>query len=195
MDDTLGLSRPPKMDDTLLPRAYFTHPEMMIYEDRLQSFEHWSKQISPDKFTLASAGFIYTGEGDVVRCFGCNIRVSQWEKTDNPWTEHLKWSPDCVFLKMIGCGASSQNVATASVAYEKPRHDSNDATPRTGFAGFHTRPNNAAVQQSDHQPGAQLFGRPQRPGFQSGAAFDSRGFTLGGGGHFLPATPNRSNLF
>jgi hypothetical protein len=68
----------------------FTQPDMVYYEDRLKSFKNWSKQIIPDKYAMARAGFTYKGEGGVVQCFGCNICVSEWEKTDNPWMEHLK---------------------------------------------------------------------------------------------------------
>jgi hypothetical protein len=174
------------MDETL-PTVYFTHPEMMIYEDRLQSFEHWSKQIVPDKYSLASAGFVYTGDGDAVQCFGCSVRISEWDKNDFPWAEHLKWSPDCVFLKIIGYGAPQKgdhaNETTAFGAYKKPRHDPKEAMSHTGLTGFHTGPNNAV--QSNPQPGAQPFGRPQQSNLQSGAAFASSGLTLGGG-KFLP---------
>jgi hypothetical protein len=75
------------MDDTgirSLPRVSFTHTDMIMYEDRLQSFKQWPRQILPDKYNLARAGFIYTGVGDIVQCFGCGIRVSEWEKTDFP---------------------------------------------------------------------------------------------------------------
>ena len=79
---------------------------MMFYEDRLTTFEHWSKQINPDKYRLAKAGFYYTGQADAVTCFSCNQTVSDWEPNDDPWNEHYKWSKQCVFLKMTGYEAS-----------------------------------------------------------------------------------------
>ena len=75
---------------------------MMFYEDRLTTFERWSKQIQPDKYRLAKAGFYYTGEIDKVICFACGATLREWERTDDPWTEHYKWSKTCVFLKMTG---------------------------------------------------------------------------------------------
>ena len=63
---------------------------MMFYEDRLSTFENWSKQINPDKYRLAKAGFYYKGQVDVVTCFSCNITVNDWETNDNPWEEHYK---------------------------------------------------------------------------------------------------------
>jgi hypothetical protein len=161
------------MDDAgirSLPRVYFTHPDMMMYEDRLQSFKQWPKQILPDKYNLARAGFIYTGEGDIVQCFGCSIRVSQWEKTDFPWAEHLKWSPDCVFLKMNGYGVQQKddhtNEPNVLNVCKTPQQEPKEVTPSTGFTGFNFRTETDRAVQSNPQPGG---------------AFENGGFTLGGG--------------
>lgn len=86
----------------------FVHPEMALYTDRLKSFELWSPQILPSREDLARAGFFYTGRSDVVRCFGCDIAVWRWEKSDNPWAEHLKWSQECDFLQMLGYDAEKK---------------------------------------------------------------------------------------
>jgi hypothetical protein len=102
------------MDESGKRAILFTKPDMVYYEDRLQSFKNWSKQILPDKYYLARAGFVYTGEGDIVQCFSCNVRVSEWDRTDLPFTEHLKWSPDCIFLKIVGYGASQDGVSQTS---------------------------------------------------------------------------------
>ena len=55
-----------------------------------------------DKNTLAHTGFIYSKEGDIVECFACGVRISQWKTSDVPAVEHKKWSPDCIYLKLIG---------------------------------------------------------------------------------------------
>lgn len=72
------------------------------YDDRLASFATWSLQIIPNKYQLARAGFFYSGFGDKVVCFSCDLKLYNWEKTDEPWFEHCKNSPDCVFLKTVG---------------------------------------------------------------------------------------------
>lgn len=72
------------------------------YVDRLSSFETWPQQMRQDKYALAQAGFIYTKEGDIVECFACGVRVSQWKTSDSPLIEHKKWSPECVYLKLVG---------------------------------------------------------------------------------------------
>lgn len=80
----------------------FTKSDMMFYQDRLHTFEYWSKQIRPKKEALAKAGFYYTGTTDKVTCFACGVNVASWEPEDEPWTEHEKWSPACIYLKMTG---------------------------------------------------------------------------------------------
>jgi hypothetical protein len=146
------------MDDTgrrSLSTAFFTHPDMIQYEDRLQSFMNWSKQVIPDKYAMAQAGFLYTGQSHIVQCFGCNIRVSQWEKTDNPWSEHLKWSPDCVFLKIIGYG-TQLNVEVSTHTY----HNGFDF--RTGpDQTLQSKPTAAAPQ---HKP-MEVTSQPYHNGF------------------------------
>ena len=76
-------------------------PNMMYYERRLSTFALWPKLLS--KYELAAAGLFYTNEQDAVKCFVCGVKLSQWTGTEKPFTEHRRWSPDCVFLKMIGC--------------------------------------------------------------------------------------------
>ena len=41
------------------------------------------------------------GEGDIVRCFCCDIGLAEWEEEDIAWEEHAKHSPGCPFLKEI----------------------------------------------------------------------------------------------
>ena len=72
------------------------------YVDRLSSFENWPQQMRQNKYTLAQAGFVYTNEGDIVHCFACGVKVSQWKTTDIPLIEHKKWSPECIYLRLIG---------------------------------------------------------------------------------------------
>lgn len=81
------------------------------YADRLSSFETWPQQMHQDKYTLAQTGFIYTTEGDIVECFTCGVRVSQWASSDNPVNEHNKWSPNCVYLKLTGFRDTSAQIS------------------------------------------------------------------------------------
>ena len=80
----------------------FKTPNMMMFDNRLMTYHLWSPKHPIDKHSLSHAGFYYTNEGDSVKCFSCGIIVSQWCMTDNALNEHRKWSPNCIFLKIIG---------------------------------------------------------------------------------------------
>ena len=72
-------------------------PHYLYYEDRLETFQNWPRQISPDKFSIAKAGLYNTGEGDIVKCFACGVRLHQWLASHTALAEHRKWSPHCAF--------------------------------------------------------------------------------------------------
>lgn len=67
------------------------------YEKRLKTFENWPLEFP--KFALALAGFIYTGQDDIVRCPMCGIELCSWHEGDDPTADHLRWSSDCEFFK------------------------------------------------------------------------------------------------
>jgi hypothetical protein len=146
--------------------SFFTHPDMLQYEDRLRSFKNWSKQLIPDKYTMAEAGFLYTGQSDIVQCFACNVRVSEWDKTDNVWKEHLKWSPDCIFLKMIGYGVRlNTNLPTESKppdSFTAPQlRESLESTSQTVHNGFNFCTGPDQPFQFKSQPGSEICGKSQ----------------------------------
>lgn len=74
----------------------------MIFEDRLKTFQGWSSQIRPTKYELAQSGFYYLGCGDKVRCFSCGVNLENWEANDDSFVEHLRWSKNCPYLKVVG---------------------------------------------------------------------------------------------
>jgi hypothetical protein len=51
-----------------------------VYIAREQTFENWPTQISQKPKDLIQNGFFYTGVGDKVMCFYCNVTLKQWEK-------------------------------------------------------------------------------------------------------------------
>ena len=57
----------------------------------------------PDKYSLAHAGFYYTGQSDYTVCFACHLKLNQWERHDSPLREHKLRSPGCIYIKMVSC--------------------------------------------------------------------------------------------
>ncbi|NXC49616.1 BIR7B protein, partial [Penelope pileata] len=74
------------------------YPEMVTEEMRLSTFQNWPQYTEMRPEQLARAGFFYTGEDDVVRCFYCDGGMRNWAFGDDPWREHAKWYPRCEFL-------------------------------------------------------------------------------------------------
>ena len=86
-----------------IPGHIVLHKLYVYNDDRISSFDAWSQQIIPNKHQFAKAGFFfYSGLGDKVVCFFCDLKLYNWEKTDDPWVEHYKNSPNCLFLKLVG---------------------------------------------------------------------------------------------
>lgn len=108
----------------LLEGARVTEPSalnrfyMFSEATRWQTFEGWPhmdyKWVLPDQ--MAQAGFYHypgdNGNDDRAMCFTCNVCLVCWEKTDEPWSEHERHSPECPFVK----GEFTQNVPL-SVTY------------------------------------------------------------------------------
>ncbi|XP_062577371.1 baculoviral IAP repeat-containing protein 3-like [Saccostrea cucullata] len=69
------------------------------YRDRLDSFRNWPRQITLRPDELSAAGFFYSGCGDRVQCFSCGGQLRGWERDDVPFHRHLRWFPDCSFIK------------------------------------------------------------------------------------------------
>jgi hypothetical protein len=116
----------------------FIKPDMMFYEDRLHTFEYWSKQIRPNKEALTKAGFYYTGTADKVTCFACGVNLSSWEPDDEPWAEHETWSPACIYLKMTGYKTEDKNLMQPGVTFQTEKQSKLGFAPAFGQNSGHT---------------------------------------------------------
>ncbi|XP_051825215.1 E3 ubiquitin-protein ligase XIAP [Antechinus flavipes] len=67
-------------------------------KNRLQTFANFPSNSPVSASTLARAGFIYTGEGDTVKCFSCQAAVDRWQFGDSAVGRHRKVSPNCGFI-------------------------------------------------------------------------------------------------
>lgn len=76
-------------------------PLLQSFRERIRTFYNWSRIQTPD--ALASAGFFRTPDAgaDDVQCFYCGIRVFDWEDSDEPLSEHIRWSQNCKFAKLM----------------------------------------------------------------------------------------------
>ena len=86
--------------------------EYSSIQKRLDSFDvdAWRQQpisrvnsslLKPESF--ASAGFFFSGTADNVMCFWCGLGLNHWETTDDPFTEHVRFTPRCTWsLRKLG---------------------------------------------------------------------------------------------
>lgn len=86
--------------------------EYCSLQKRIDSFdvEIWRQQpisrldsslLKPESF--ASAGFLYSGTADNVVCFCCGLGLNHWEGSDDPITEHVRFTPQCTWsLRKLG---------------------------------------------------------------------------------------------
>jgi hypothetical protein len=64
---------------------------------RLNTFQRgWTGLVSPE--SLARSGFYYTGVDDKVKCYVCQVEISQWNESDSADVEHRSNSPNCALL-------------------------------------------------------------------------------------------------
>ena len=74
------------------------HPEYSMELERLKSYTGFPCDLLVAPSVLAKAGFFYTGSGDCVRCFHCDLGLRHWEPGDEPWEEHARWYPKCTYI-------------------------------------------------------------------------------------------------
>uniref|UniRef100_A0A3P8YRG2 RING-type E3 ubiquitin transferase n=1 Tax=Esox lucius TaxID=8010 RepID=A0A3P8YRG2_ESOLU len=61
--------------------------------------------------SLARAGWFYTGVGDRVQCFRCNVTAEGWQTGDCPIEKHRQLSPSCSFIQTL---PSTANLLSSS---------------------------------------------------------------------------------
>ncbi|XP_071137536.1 putative inhibitor of apoptosis isoform X2 [Mytilus edulis] len=82
-----------------LEEPEYKYPQYQSYSSRLGSFDQWRFAHKQTPQCLAEAGYFYTGDNDIVRCFCCDLGLAEWDPKDNVWTEHARHNPKCHFLK------------------------------------------------------------------------------------------------
>lgn len=98
------------------PTTQPQRPKYACIDARLRTFSDWPIANIQPADALAQAGLYYQKIGDQVRCFHCNIGLRSWQKEDEPWHEHAKWSPKCQFVLLAKGPTYVQEVREAAVA-------------------------------------------------------------------------------
>lgn len=70
------------------------------YEDRLITFANWPN-ISVNPEDLASAGFYYVQQPDIVKCAFCHCEFYDWYEGDDPLHDHYKFAKYCELAKVL----------------------------------------------------------------------------------------------
>ncbi|KFP75431.1 E3 ubiquitin-protein ligase XIAP, partial [Apaloderma vittatum] len=65
---------------------------------RLGTFVEFPPACPVSASELARAGFVYTGEGDKVKCFSCHATMEGWASGDSTVERHKRLSPNCRFI-------------------------------------------------------------------------------------------------
>ncbi|XP_077447906.1 baculoviral IAP repeat-containing protein 2 isoform X1 [Stigmatopora argus] len=72
---------------------------------RISTFAHFPSPAVSER-SLARAGWFYTGAGDRVQCFRCNVAAEGWLPSDCPAEKHRQLSPSCPFVQTLPSAAN-----------------------------------------------------------------------------------------
>ncbi|XP_009996912.1 PREDICTED: baculoviral IAP repeat-containing protein 7 [Chaetura pelagica] len=114
-------------EETALPDEP-EYPDMVTEEMRLTTFQNWPQDSDMRPEQLARAGFFYTGQDDLVRCFYCDGPLCDWSLGEDPWREHAKWYPGCEFIRQSRGREFVSSVQDSSSRTTLSPRDSGDQT-------------------------------------------------------------------
>lgn len=73
---------------------------LLPFETRLLTYSNWVNSVVVPA-SLARAGFFYFNVDDYVECFVCHVVVHDWKEGDDPLSEHIRWSNNCLFARLL----------------------------------------------------------------------------------------------
>jgi len=86
------------------------HPAFSSFSSRFKTFKLFPSNTSQNKYTLSECGLKYSGVDDVVECFCCGLILYNWERLDDPWIEHCRFSPSCLYVLLMKGNQYVQNI-------------------------------------------------------------------------------------
>ncbi|XP_069184798.1 baculoviral IAP repeat-containing protein 8-like [Procambarus clarkii] len=91
---------------------------MAEYKSCLASFGIiWPDMCGQSPAELSRAGFFSCGVGDHIRCFYCGGGLVNFIPSDDPWTLHARYYPNCIYLNLKKDRAFIKN----AVRFSPPR--------------------------------------------------------------------------
>ncbi|CAF1458838.1 unnamed protein product [Adineta steineri] len=69
------------------------------YETFQKNWPHTNENPLPSIESFVDAGFFYTGDQTIVKCFYCKKSLKHWAPTDDPKVEHARWFPECSYIR------------------------------------------------------------------------------------------------
>ena len=132
-------------------------PAFDTYQKRLDTFARWPAYSPVLPTALAAAGFFYTGIDDRVVCFKCGLHLLRWTAEDDPWIEHKRCRPACLFVKECENEVTCRPVEASSNVQEPSQPSFTPAFPRYGDRMYHAEQHGGA---RDH-PEELVY--PERP--------------------------------
>lgn len=95
------------------------YPEYASFQSRLKTYKNFPGNSFQNKYNLSECGLKYSGVEDIVECFYCGLILHDWEKLDNPWIEHCRYNPKCIYVLLM---RGNQFVQKILAKYCKPEH-------------------------------------------------------------------------
>nr|XP_054497160.1 E3 ubiquitin-protein ligase XIAP isoform X4 [Agelaius phoeniceus] len=97
--------------------------------ERRGTFVGFPQHCPVSVLALAQAGFVYTGEGDKVKCFSCHTTVEGWVPGDSPAERHKQLAPNCKFITESAFLESDMDPVTQNYQNRTENGTSNSALP------------------------------------------------------------------
>lgn len=80
------------------------HSRMAHYttvQSRIESYKSWPPAMPVDTQLLAEAGFYYSGDLDLTKCFQSDLEIKKWSLNPDVWMVHAEYSPACSYMRLI----------------------------------------------------------------------------------------------
>ncbi|NXG50293.1 XIAP ligase, partial [Psilopogon haemacephalus] len=98
---------------------------------RLGTFVEFPLDCPVPASALARAGFVYTGEGDRVKCFNCHTTIEGWLPGDSAVERHKNLSPNCKFITESAFLENNIHPLAQNYQHRAENGSSNSALPCT----------------------------------------------------------------